>query len=81
MSCNCAHLITAKTKVIQPASEKDESNFLCSLKRISRDEANTINSAYQRQTQISVTGYTCHYQNSQLIKSKECPRFEENGMH
>ena len=81
MNNSCVHLITAKTKIIQSEGEKDESNFLCSLKRISRNESDTINSAYQKQTQISVTGYTCHYQNSQIIKDTKCPRFEEKSMH
>jgi hypothetical protein len=81
MNSSCIHLITAKTKIIQPEGEKDESNFLCSLKRISREETSAINSAYQRQTQISVTGYTCHYQSPQTIKNIKCPRFEEKNTH
>lgn len=77
MHFNCIHLITTKTKIIKPAGDTDATSFHCSLKRISRDDAKAINEAYQRQTQVSVAGYTCYYYNHKDLKGEDCPKFEE----
>ena len=77
MATKCIHLITNNTKIVKQDVEEQQSNFLCSLKRISRDDSKVINDAYQKQTQVSVAGYTCYYHDSKVVKSTDCPKFEE----
>ncbi len=77
MDITCIHLITNTTKIIKQTAEGQQSNFLCSLKRISRDDSKIINDAYQKQTQMSVAGYTCYYHNNKIVKYTDCPKHEE----
>ena len=76
MSCTCIHLITNTTKIVKPATEGHQSNFLCSLKRISGDDSKVINEAYHKQTTISVAGYTCYYHNNKDVNYMDCPKHE-----
>jgi hypothetical protein len=76
MAIKCAHLITNNTKIVKQGVEGQQSNFLCSLKRISREDSKVINDAYQKQTRVSVAGYTCYYHDSSLVKPKDCPKYE-----
>jgi len=77
MKGKCLHLITNNTKIVKEGVEGQQSNFLCSLKRISRDDSKVINEAYQKKTQVSVAGYTCYYHESRDVKPTDCPKFEE----
>jgi hypothetical protein len=77
MSCSCIHLITNTTKIVKQSAEGQQSNFLCSLKRISRNDSKVINEAYQKQTQVSVAGYTCYYHDNKAVKCTNCPKHEE----
>jgi len=73
---SCCHLITTTNKIVQASNETQEVHFLCALKRLRHEAKKTINEAFQRQTQISVAGYTCYYHTSQTVTCHECPKFE-----
>jgi hypothetical protein len=76
-TCNCANLITHTAKILKNGNTVEESNFHCAKKRISREDTRVINEAFQRQTQISVAGYTCYYQHNDKARLTDCPKFEE----
>jgi len=76
MSSDCSHLIIARNKIVKPNAETYELNFLCALKREDSDIAKTLNDAFQKQTQISVAGYTCYYHTSKNVICSQCPKFE-----
>ena len=77
MSSDCSHLIIARNKIVKPNAETYELNFLCALKREDSDIAKTLNDAFQKQTQISVAGYTCYYHDNKIVKHTDCPKYEE----
>jgi len=77
LPCNCANLIVHNAKILKGGTEAEESSFHCAKKRISREDTRAINEAFQRQTQVSVAGYTCYYHNNSIAKLADCPMFEE----
>ncbi len=80
MTHKCIHLIANNTKLVKQGVEEQETNFLCSLKRISRDDSKIINEAFQKQTRLSVAGYTCYYHTNKVVNPTDCPKFEEKGI-
>ena len=70
-------MITNTSRLVKGGKEIVESHFHCAKKRISREETKIINETFQRQTQVSVAGYTCHYHDSSVVSVVNCPKFEE----
>jgi hypothetical protein len=77
MSSNCKHLIVNTTKTVQHGVAAQDSNFHCALKRASKEDAKVINKAFQRQTLVSVAGYTCYYHDNKVVKLTDCPKFRD----
>jgi hypothetical protein len=46
------------------------------LKRLSKVDTKTINESFQKQTLISVAGYTCYYQDNEMVGSTDCLKYE-----
>lgn len=76
-SNNCKHLIINTTKTVKQDVAVQGSTYHCALKRASKTDTKIINDVFQKQTLISVAGYTCYYQHNKAVKPKECVKFEE----
>jgi hypothetical protein len=77
MSCPCKHLIINTTKTVKQGVAVQGSNYHCALKRASRTDTKIINDAFQKQTLISVAGYTCYYYGNKALKCQDCVKFEQ----
>ena len=76
VSNNCKHLIINTSKTIKQGVIITESNYHCALKRLSKVDTKTINESFQKQTLISVAGYTCYYQGSKMVENTDCMKYE-----
>jgi hypothetical protein len=63
---------------VKPGGNVAAASYHCKLKRENKEIAKEINQAYQRQTQISVAGYSCYYNNNEGVKCGDCVKYEEN---
>jgi len=73
----CRHLIINTSKLLKAGIAGQETHFHCALIGVSKADTKIINEAFQKQTLISVAGYTCYYHDSKAVKCKDCPKFEE----
>jgi len=75
-SNNCKHLIINITRTIKQGIATPESNYHCALKRLSKADTKIINDTFQKQTLVSVAGYTCYYYDNNMVESTDCLKYE-----